>query len=187
MFLALLGGFHNQANAQKKTRTFTVTHIIDASADEVWAVVGEDYGGIAKSHPKIVSSDYINGCEHSGEGAQRVCSFNEKGTRFVKEKQVNYNAEERSFTNQVFEAGRFPVDAEYTFANYRVEEIDANTSRFVFEMTYRTKPAFLGGLMKRSFKNLIEDYTISIQHHVKTGEAITKENFKDIKKKYKRS
>ena len=45
----------------KKVQTFTVSHIIDAPAEKVWAIVGEDYGAIAYSHPKIVSSDYING------------------------------------------------------------------------------------------------------------------------------
>ena len=70
-------------NAQKKVQTFTVVNIINASADQVWAVVGEDYGAIANSHPKIVSSDYINGTLSAGEGAERVCNFNESGSRYL--------------------------------------------------------------------------------------------------------
>ncbi|MEL7342871.1 MAG: hypothetical protein AAGM67_20470, partial [Bacteroidota bacterium] len=38
--------------AQEKVQTFTVSHVIQAPADKVWAVVGEDYGAIANSHPK---------------------------------------------------------------------------------------------------------------------------------------
>ena len=39
--------------------------------------------------------------------------------------------------------------------------------------------------MKGKFKKLISDYFIAIEHYGKTGEAVTKENFKEIKKQYK--
>ncbi len=171
-------------SAQKKVQKFTISHIIDAPADKVWAIVGEDYGAIAKSHPKIVSSDYINGTLKAGEGAERVCNFNEKGTRFLKEKQVNYDPVNYTFKNQVFQAGKFPVDPAQTFAIYKVEAIDAQTTKFTFDMTYRTKPAFMGGMMKNSFKKLIADYAIAIEHHVQTGEAVNKNNFKQVKKQH---
>lgn len=170
--------------AQKKVQTFSESYIINAPADQVWAVVGEDYGAIANSHPKIISSDYINGTLAAGEGAERVCNFNESGTRYLHEKQVNYDPENYTFKNQVFQAGKFPVDPEYTFAIYKVEPIDANTSRFSFDMTYRTKPAFMGGMMKGNFRKLIADYAIAIEHHVTTGETVNKDNFREIRKQY---
>lgn len=169
---------------QKKVQTFTVSHIINAPANQVWKIVGEDYGAIAHSHPKIVSSNYTNGSLQAGEGTERVCNFNEKGSRYLHEKQVDYNPENYTFKNQVIKAGKFPVNPNYTYGLYKVEPIDATTSRFVFTMIYRTKPAFLGGLMKGSFKKLIEDYAIAIEHNVKTGEAVNKDNFKSIKKEY---
>lgn len=170
--------------AQKKVQKFTVTHVINAPAEKVWAVVGEDYGAIAHSHPKIVSSDYVNGTMKAGEGAERVCNFNEKGTRYLKEKQVNYDPSNYTFKNQVFSAGKFPVSPEHTFAIYKVVPVDANTTKFVFDMTYRTKPAFMGGMMKGKFKKLIQDYAIAIEHNVKTGEVVNKDNFKVVKKEY---
>lgn len=168
--------------AQKKVQTFTVSHVINAPADKVWAVVGEDYGAIAHSHPKIISSDYINGTLKAGEGAERVCNFNESGTRFLKEKQVNYDPANYTFKNQVFQAGKFPVDPAYTYAIYKVEAIDARTSRFTFDMTFRTNPAMMGLMMKSNFKKLISDYAIAVEHHVNTGEKVNASNFKDIKK-----
>ncbi len=183
--MSLFGILGSSSIAQKKSKSFTVTHIIDAPVEKVWAVVGEDYGAIANSHPKIVTSDYINGSLKSGEGAERVCNFNEKGTQYLKEKQVNYDPANYTFKNQVFQAGKFPVDPEYTFAIYKVEKIDENTSKFTFDMNYRTKPAFMGSLMKGNFKKLIGEYAIAIEHHVKTGENVTKDNFKKIKKQYK--
>lgn len=169
---------------QKKTQSFSVSHVIQAPAEKVWAVVGEDYGAIANSHPKIISSNYINGTLKAGEGAERVCNFNEQGTRYLKEKQVNFDPANYTFKNQVFQAGKFPVDPTLTYAIYQVEPIDAHTSRFTFNMTYRTKPAMMGGMMKGNFKKLIRDYAIAVEHHVNTGETVNKDNFKDIKKQY---
>ncbi|WP_425236137.1 SRPBCC family protein [Ulvibacterium sp.] len=171
---------------QKKTQHFVVSHIINAPADKVWKVVGEDYGAVAYSHPKILSSNYVNGSLKAGEGAERVCNFNEKGTKYIKEKMINYDPENYTFKNVAYQAGKFPVNPDYTFAVYKIEEIDDNTSRFVFDMTFRTKPAFMGGIAKGSFKRLIADYAIAIEHYVNTGEKVTRDNFKDVKKQYKR-
>lgn len=171
--------------AQKKTQNFKVSKIIDLPAEQLWKTVGEDYGSIAYSHPKIVASNYVSGTLKAGEGAERVCYFNEKETQYLKEKMVNYNPSEMSFTNQVFQAGKFPVDPELTHALYKIEDIGNGQSKFSFDMSYRTKPAFMGGMMKSKFKKLISDYFIAVEHYTKTGEAVTKENFKSIKKKYK--
>lgn len=172
------------AMAQKKVKKFNVSKVVPIPANQVWKVVGEDYGKIADSHPKIMSSDYIDGSLMGKEGAQRVCYFNNKQTQFLKEKMVNFSPETMSFTNQVFQAGKFPVDPELTRALYSVEDLGNGKSKISFDMQYRTKPAFMGGMLKGAFKKLINDYFISIEHHVKTGEKVTKENFKKIKKNY---
>ena len=173
-----------QAQKQKKVQTFKVRKVMDVPADQVWAVVGEDYGRIAYSHPKIIASDYINGTLKAGEGAERVCYFNEKQTQFLKEKMINYSPDRMSFTNTVYQAGKFPVDPEHTRAVYRVKDLGNGTSEFSFDMQYRTKPAFMGPMARGKFKKLINDYFIAVEHHAKTGERVTKENFKDIKKQY---
>ena len=184
LFMCLIGLF-NLGNAQKKVQTFKLSKEFDLPASAIWKVVGEDYGAIANSHPKIVKSNYVEGSLEPREGAERFCSFNEKGTQYLKEKMINYNPENMSFINTVYQAGRFPVDPEVTQALYKVEDLGNGRSRMIFDMQFRTKPAFMGGMMKGKFKGLIEDYFIAIEHHARTGEAVTKENFKKIKKKYK--
>ena len=177
-------GIMINGNAQKKVKKFKVTRIIDAPAKDVWQIVGVDYGAIANSHPKIIKSNYINGSLKGGEGAERVCYFNEEGSQYLKEKMINFDDENMTFVNTVYQAGKFPVDPAYTRAIYKIEDLGNGTSRVTFDMEFRTKPAIMGGLMKRQFQNLIRDYLISIEHNVKTGEAVTAENFKRIKKLY---
>ena len=131
-----------------------------------------------------MTSDYIGGTLQGGEGVERVCYFNKKETRFLKEKMVNFSPDKMTFTNKVFQAGRFPVDPELTQAIYSVEDLGNGTCRFSFDMQYRTKPAFMSGMMKGSFKKLIADYFIAVEHHAKTGEKVTKDNFKRVRKQY---
>ena len=180
IFLAL--GAEGQK--EKKVQTFKVSKVIDIPANELWDVVGKDYGKIAYSHPKIMASDYIDGSLMAGEGAQRVCYFNEKQTQYLKEKMVNYSPDQMSFTNKVYQAGRFPVDPDYTQAVYQIKDLGNGQSEFSFDMQYRTKPAFMGAMSKGKFKKLINDYFIAVEHYTKTGEAVTKDNFKEIKKLY---
>ncbi|WP_400079830.1 SRPBCC family protein [Winogradskyella sp. R77965] len=174
-----------QKKRQKKVQKFKVSKIIPHSAEKVWAVVGEDYGAVAYSHPKIMTSDYVNGSLIAEVGAERVCYFNEKETQFLKERIISYDPENMTFVNQVFQAGKFPVDPKYTKGIYKIEAIDENSCRFVFNMEYRTKPAFMGGFAKGKFKKLIRDYAISIEHYVGTGEKVTKDNFRQVKKAFK--
>lgn len=170
--------------AQKKVHKFEISRVIDLPAEKIWAIVGEDYGAVAKSHPKIISSNYINGSLKAGEGAERICNFNKKGTKYLKEKMINYDPENMSFTNQIFQAGKFPVDPAYTRAIYKVEDLGNGQCKVSFNMQYRTKPAFMGGMAKSKFKKLIRNYFISVEHHAKTGETVNKNNFKKIKKNY---
>ena len=102
------------AQKEKKVQTFTETKVLPFSAEQVWEVVGDDYGKIADSHPRIVSSNYINGALAGGEGAERVCNFNPSGTQYLHERISDWDPENMSFTNTVFHAGKFPVDPAYT-------------------------------------------------------------------------
>lgn len=169
---------------QKKVQSFSTSRIINAPANKVWKVVGEDYGSVAYSHPKIISSDYEPGTLKAGEGAERVCYFNEKQTQFLKEKMINYDPAEMRFTNTVFQAGKFPVDPNYTKADYKLEDLGNGSTKMSFDMQYRTKPGFMGAMAKGKFRKLINDYFIAIEHYVNTGEEVTKDNFRTIKKQY---
>lgn len=166
-------------------QSFSISRVIDSNIESVWNVVGEDFGAIANSHPKIVSSTYNQGSiTYGGEGAERICNLNESGTKYIKEKQLHFDAENHSFTVQVFHTEGIPLNPDYTKATYSVKPISSTSSEVVFEMTYRTTPAFMGWMAKGKFKKQIEDYLIAVEHHVLTGENVNKENFKQIKKKY---
>lgn len=180
-------GFSTTSFAQekvKKVKKLQAEKILPFAAEKVWAIVGEDYGAIAKSHPKIIESNYINGTLKAGEGAERVCYFNENHSQFLKEKMIDYDPANFAFTNTIYQVGKFPLDYELTRGYWKIVPLTHNTSKIVFDGTLRTKPAFMGGMLKKQFTRLIEDYFIAIEHHLATGEDVTKENFKEVKRQY---
>lgn len=148
--------------------------------------MGEDFGAIANSHPKIVSSSYNQGEITGGENVTRTCNFNEKGTKYVQEKQIEFDSTKYTFKVLMYHAGGIPLDPDYNYAIYTVIPIDENTSKLVMSLGIRTKPSFLVGLAIGKFKSTISDYLLAVEHHVLTGENVNQENFKSIKKQYKK-
>lgn len=182
LILITLGLFAQKTD--KKVITFTVNRTINAPAKDVWRVVGEDFGAIANSHPKIVSSSYNQGHITGGENASRRCNFNESGSKYLEEKQVSFDAKNFTFKVMIYQSSGIPLNTDYSYGIYKVTPIDDKTSQLSMTMVLRTKPAFLGGLAKGQFKKDIGDYLLAVEHHVLTGENVNKDNFKEIKKKY---
>jgi len=174
----------NAQSMEKRYKTIEVSRVLPFNASTVWQTVAVDYGRIAQSHPQIVASDYEQGSLVGELGAFRKCSFNERGTKVLHEQIVDWSDEDMQFTNRVLTAQNFPVDPDNSRGIYKVEPIDANSSRLSITFQYRTKPAFMAGMVKGSFKKILNNYMIAVEHHIATGEAVTKENFKNIKKQY---
>lgn len=170
--------------AQKRSQSFVVERIIPVSASEVWRIVGDNFADIAKSHPKLSGSHYVEGSPLSGEGCERVCSLTADGEKYTHEKMIDYKPEDRSFKAEIIEAGGLPLETGASYMLYKVVEIDENSCKLILEMVYRTDPAFLGPLSKGKFRRNIEDYALAIEHHALTGEDVNPENFKAIKKQY---
>lgn len=188
MILAILltsAGLGFAQKMDKKTRSFQVSRELPFSAEQVWGFVADDYGSVGNAHPKIIKSNYIAGSVKGEEGAQRACFFNEKQTQFLKEEIVDWNPAQGYFVNRVIEAKKFPIDVENTQARYTITSLGPNRSKITIKMNFRTKPAMMGGVAKSQFKNLISDYFIAIEHHLKTGEQVTASNFKEVKKGYR--
>jgi Polyketide cyclase / dehydrase and lipid transport len=169
----------------KKTRHAEVSYDMAHPAEEVWQVIAADYGRIAESHPRIVKSEYLHGSLKGELGVERTCWFNEKGTQVLHEQIVGWDAEGMTFQNRILEATGFPMDPDNSLATYSVEDLGNGTSRVSIVMDFRTTPAFMGGMMEGSFTKLLSEYFMAVDHHLSTGEAVTKENFKEIARLYR--
>ena len=170
----------------KKYRTVKVSRVINAPASRVWEALVLDYGEISNFAPSIYASNYERGSLKGEVGAERKCEFNKKGTRWSHERLVEVDHENMVARNIIIDAGKFPLDKDNSQAYYRVVDNGDGTSTASYEFQFRAKPAFMGFMMKGSFKKQLGDVLVGLEHYVTTGEVVnaTTGNWKEVKKKY---
>ncbi len=185
IMLLCIPTFNYANNKKNDIQTFEVSRIINQPIEKVWSFVADDFTGIAKAHPKLSGSHLIEGSPISGEGCERICYLNDSKKKYTKEVLKNYNRDNYSFDAKIYELGGLPMDETVSVGHYKLEKIDEQSCKLIFTMEYRTKPAFLGSMVKGKFKSQISDYLLAVDHYLNTGEEVHKSNFKAIKKEYK--
>lgn len=185
LFILSNGAIHAQSMS-KKYKTIKVETVINAPAEKVWQIMVKDYGEIANFSPYIYSSNYESGSLEGTKGAERKCSFNEKGSRWSHEKIMEIDESRMVMRNVVIDAAKFPLDRDNSQAYYRVKDNGDGTSTASYEFQFRTKPAFMGALAKGSFLKTLGGTLIGLRHYVETGEKVnaSTDNYDEIKEKY---
>lgn len=171
-------------SAKDKFKTFTVTHVIQAPIDQVWEKLGEDFANVSNAHHGFASSSFIDGSTQAGEGAMRICYLNDGQSRFIKEKQINYDPAHYTFVAEVIEGKGLPLASGTNIATYQLTPIDENSCTLTIQVKMRTDPVIFSTLFSGKYQNWMEKYAIGLHHHVRTGETITEETFKAIKDQY---
>ncbi len=81
--------------------TASVSAMIGASADDLWAVVGE-FGGIANWHPAIAKSELAPGTPGDQTGSIRTCRLGDGAQ--LREEQTARSDAERTHTDSILES-----------------------------------------------------------------------------------
>lgn len=185
VFLCTIFSIHSQ-NMTKKFHIVKVELAIEAPAEKVWEAMVIDYGEIANFSPYIYSSNYESGSLKGVLGAERKCLFNAKGTRWSHETIKEIDSKNMIMRNVILDAAKFPLDLDNSQAFYRVKDNGNGTSTASYEFQFRTKPAFMGGLVKGNFQKTLAGTLVGLKHYVETGEKVNAQNnkYKDIKGKY---
>ena len=171
------------AKMRKKMVSFEVVQEIDAPTENVWRVVAEDFGEVHKSHPVATYSQYLEG--HQAEiGVKRIMYMSENRKKYFVDKLARWESG-KHLTIEVVEKKGFPIRPAYTWVNMDLDPLPGNRSRLKLRFNYLTRPAFLKGMAKGSLKKNFKEYAWAIDHHVRTGEEITSDNWKNIRKHYK--
>jgi len=164
----------------KKFHTIVAEREMEHSAEAVWHAVAEDYGNIANTHPQIYASEYLSGSVAGSLGAERSCSFDAEGKAWTYERIAEWDPENMRFVNTVTSSENYPLDTDNTRATYIVEALPGGGSVLRLEMDYRTKPAFIGGIVGKQFETLLDQYLMSVDYHLTTGESVNRETFEQV-------
>ena len=173
-----------KGTAEDRYKTFTITHRINAPIDQVWAVIGEDFGNVAKAHHGFVSSSFTDGSSRSGEGAMRICYLNEEGTRYLRERQINFDPLHYSFTAEVVEGKGLPLATGTNLATYTLTPLDDQSCTLTISVKMRSDPPVFSALFSRKYEQWMLNYAIGLHHYVLTGEMINENNFDQIQSQY---
>jgi len=162
----------------KKLRKVTVEIDISTSKENVWDLLFNRFGEVNLFNPLIDGSHHSFG--KKGEvGCERECAIDAKHT--VREKITAARGNE-SFDIDIIEGG-LPMMDEMK-ATIDLKSLHENSSRVFFTMSYNTKPAFMGALMKGMMTKMLNKLLIGLKYHLETGKLVTKENIKVIIKDY---
>ena len=108
----------------QKIQSFTITRNIGVSIEHVWKIVGEEYADIAKAHPRLTSSHFVEGTPTTGDGCERVCNLSDDGNKYTRERIIEYNEREYGFKAEILEVGGLPIDADHSYMIYKLEKVD---------------------------------------------------------------
>ncbi len=180
-----IGNIYGQSMS-KKFRTIHVEMKINAPAERVWEAMVLDYGEISNFSPYVYTSEYTNGSLKGVLGATRKCNFNLKGTRWSHERIGDIDHENMTMRNVLFDGAKLPMNFDNSQVFYSVKDNEDGTSTAWYEFQFRTKPSFMGGIVKSSFKKQMSGTLIGLKHYIETGERVSGGNGKydEIKDNY---
>ena len=177
-----------EAKQHKKMRdkviSFTVSQEIAAPVDRVWQVIGEDFADVSNSHPKSPKSEWLLDYSEPQVGARRIMYMSANEKKYFIDKIAEWDPENYHLTIEVVDKKGYPINVEHTWVNMDAESLDANRTRLQIRFNYLTKPTFLKRLAKANLKKQFQEYIQAIDYHVMTGEIVTNENWKQIRKNY---
>ena len=150
--------------------TVSVRKAIDASFDEVWAVL-DDFGGVSKYNPNVETSKIVDGPD-TGLGATRECVFHDGGR--VEEEIVAYESGS-GYTVDFIDVGDMPL--KQNVVELTVESLDEDRTAVTMTATFTPKFGPLGWLlakamMESKFRETFENVLDGLESHVLTGQPV---------------
>lgn len=164
-----------------RARTFRFSFPIPHPAAEVWNLLYDRYTQVADYANEIVASRGTPNSPSHGQGCQRVCDFDENGSKYLLEELTDVNEDQMRLTNKIIGVGKFPIVPDVSKTTFTVHPKSSSNCVIEVEFQVRTKPAFLSLMMKGAAQKQMGDLFLGAEHFLRTGQAINKRNFKAIK------
>jgi uncharacterized membrane protein len=150
---------------------------IDAPRERVWAILA-NIGSVQDYSPGVVKSYYTSDIKE-GVGTSRHCDLLPTGT--VEERIVNWRDGEQ-YSIEIYDG----TEVRYTGVAHFTLKRGGERTTVTQTMDYRPTEDPTGAVGSRSMEGLvgkvIEGNLVGLKHFIETGEVVTREVFKRIKK-----
>ena len=149
-----------------------VDRVIDQPAEAVWAQL-DDFGGIYRYHPQVVTSPLANGIG-SGLGAQRICNLDDGNS--IREEITAYESG-HGYEFEITDPGKYPLAR--AIGNFSVEPLGGGRSRVDFKMSFKPKFGPLGWILAKTvmvgqFTKVAASILEGLETHLRTGEVVSR-------------
>jgi len=152
---------------------------IDASWEDVWSIVGENFDQSYKFNVDAQKTEYLK--EVSGMVGSQRRTTNYKG-KVIDVEIVKYDAENGSIEWTIFNMNAAPLKA--GFSSYTLQRDGDNKIILTQKAGFRMKVALMNPIAKKKFTKLFKTELAGIKHLAETGENISIENRDEIVEKY---
>ena len=153
---------------------------INASVEQVWDVLFNQYGEIHVHNPTMQSSNYLNDSIKGDLNVVRHCQFTDK--LFLDEKISAYKSLE-TVTIEVVEHN-LPM-LKHLSATYELRPKGDNKTELKMTSLNSASPGFMIHLMKGRLRKNVGQHLFGMKYFIETGKTVDMKNYKEIYSSYK--
>jgi len=153
--------------------------IANADKEAVWDTTFNRFGEVNNFNPLIEGSHFTS-MDKGEVGCERQCDLDLKGNHLI-ERIIDAQGHD-SFELEII-GGSMPM-MDKMFVKQEFKEIGPNKTAIKLIVRFRSKPAFMAPLMGMMMKRMLFGMLLGLKYHLETGELVTKENIKAIKRAY---
>ncbi|MBD0403499.1 hypothetical protein [Flammeovirga sp. EKP202] len=153
---------------------------VNASKEQVWDVLFNQYGDIHIHNPTMQSSNYLNNSQKGALDVVRHCMFDDK--LFVDEKITAYE-EYESVKVEVIKHN-LPM-LKHLSATYELKALDKNKTELRMVSKNSASPSFMIHLMKGQLRKSVGKHLFGMKYFIETGNIVDMKNYKETYKNYK--
>lgn len=148
------------------------TVVVNASADDLWQIVGPGFSEAGKWSTAVDHSEGLGVASFEGASCDgRTCDLSAKGFTSVNEKITEYDAPNKTMAFDVIDG--LPGFVTYTNNRTVITDLGNGKSRAELQITMRMKPflgSLMGGMFKKNLSSLIDTALEDIKVYAETGE-----------------
>ena len=153
--------------------------VINASKEETWEVLFNQYGDIHIHNPTMISSNYIHNASIGELDCMRHVKFSDK--LYLEEKITEVN-EYNSFT-VVSTEHNLPFLNEMS-AIYELSSIENGMTEVKMTSFNSTSPGFMIYLMRGQLRKSLIKHLFGLKYYIETEKTVNMDNYSEIFKNY---
>lgn len=153
---------------------------INASIEQVWDVLFNQYGDIYIHNPTMQASNYMNNSQKGELNVVRHCQFTDK--LFVDEKIIAFEPLKMVSIDVV--KHNLPM-LNHLSATYELKSIEKNKTEVKMTSLNSASPGFMIHLLKGRLRKNVGQHLFGMKYFIETGKTVDMKNYNEVYKSYK--